>query len=858
MRKYFALIKEIDNALYQYQININIIEKDYPNDQLKTLDYNTHKSRISKERTHLALVLKNLFSSLDLEIKNLRKAQPHFDKSLELQKRVHFPDYFIFGRLKIAYENLEERFIPRVISFPLSKALYSYDENSVSFIYQYILRVLQISPLNKLDFVFIDTKTLGKTFNFIRPILNNNFIYKQRILTYADEIEEGLKELADYLENLLQKQLSGVLDWKEYNSKNPNTPLPLKVLIINGFPEQFSVNALLYISRIVKFGAIAGINIFILMDKIEDDNKALKKVEKTILDYSSNIEDMEYFLQADLKALKLSNELEPSPKVHDIKSFLEQIQQAYIKSSTIKGEIDSFWNDTDFWKSSSAEGIKVPIGWDNNENIINFEIGFDYSEHHTLVGGRSGSGKSNLVNVLIQNMAFMYAPDEVELFLLDYKDGVEFNSYTSPYLAHASLIAVNSNVSYGVSFLEYILEEKNRRSELFKHSSTKDFKEYREKTKSNLSRIVIIIDEFQTLFTTKDKMKIEQIFAEILRKGRSFGIHLILSTQTLSGVDVGSMSQLKSQIGNRIALAMGQEESMAFLSMNNEAAVKLKGKPEAIYNNRAGNIDGNTKVFVPYASREKMDTLLKKIDAQSFKMSSKVYDGDVLPKMPNRDEFTSKTLNLLLGKEQSFQEKDFKIYFSKEYGANLLVTGKKKKEKQHILDLIALNLQNSKYIENIYYINNDFDINSNLSNSSVEDVFNNDIKNKSVIIIDSIDTLTSLHPQVNYGGSFSMPGDEVKLSIADRFKELLEYGYKNDIYIIVFIDNFKRAKSKINEIFDMFNYRLAFSLGSDVLTDFLALEYNVNLPAIKNNKGLFSNILTSETVEFKFFKGEND
>ena len=854
--KYFELLKHIDDALYKYQINIDIIEKDYPNEQLKTSDYNTRKNRISKEHNRLKSELEILFSSLDLEIQHLRKIQPHFDKSLELQKRVKFPENFIFGRFKITHDNLNERFIPKVIPFPLDKVLYSYREDSVHYFYQYILRVLQISPLNKIDFLFIDTKTLGKTFNFIRPILNNNFIYKQRILTYADEIEEALKELADYLENLLQKQLSGVQDWKEYNQKNPNTPLPLKVLVINGFPEQFSVNSLLYLSRIVKFGSIAGINSFIFMDSIEEDNKALKKVEKIILDNAVNIENMESILTHDFKALKLSNELEPLPSVTNIKLFLEQINQAYMKNSTIKGEIDSFWHDSNFWKSSSTQGVKVPIGWDSNENIVNFEIGFEYSEHHTLIGGRSGSGKSNLVNVIIQNIAYLYSPDEVELFLLDYKDGVEFNSYTQPYLTHASLIAVNSNVSYGVSFLEYILEEKNRRSELFKKTNSKDFKEYREKTTNKLSRIVIIIDEFQTLFTTKDKMKIEQIFAEILRKGRSFGIHLILSTQTLSGVDVGSMSQLKSQIGNRIALAMGQEESMAFLSMNNEAAVKLKGKPEAIYNNRAGNTDGNKKVFVPFASREKMSMLLEKIDTKHSETDPKIYDGDVLPKTPNKGEFASEKLSLLLGKEQNFKENNFKINFLKEYGANLLITGKNKKEKQHILNLIALNLENSDYIKNIYYINNDFDIDSSLKKSSL-DIFNNEIENNSLIIIDSIDTLNLLQPQPNYGGGFPMPGEEVKLSTADKFKEVLENGYKQDIYIIVFIDNFKRTKQKLNEVLDMFNYRLAFSLGNDVLTDFLSLEYNVNIPSIKNNKGLFSNVLTSELVEFKFFK-END
>ena len=276
---YLELIKQIDETLFEYQVNIDIIEKDYPDEQLKNINYEQRKNRRSKEHDKLKTELERLFSLLDLEIQKLRKNQPYFDKSLELQKRVNFPENFIFGRFKIVHNNLNERFIPKVIPFPLDKALYSYSEDGIYYIYLYILRALQISPLNKIEFLFIDTKTLGKSFNFIRPILNNNFIYKQRILTYVDEIETALKEMADYLENLLQKQLSGVRDWKEYNQKNPNTLLPLKVLIINSFPEQLSVNSLLYLSRIVKFGTIAGINSFILMNSIEESNKALKKIE---------------------------------------------------------------------------------------------------------------------------------------------------------------------------------------------------------------------------------------------------------------------------------------------------------------------------------------------------------------------------------------------------------------------------------------------------------------------------------------------------------------------------------------------------------------------------------------------------
>ena len=136
---YLELIKQIDETLFEYQVNIDIIEKDYPDEQLKNIDYEQRKNRRSKEHDKLKTELERLFSLLDLEIQKLRKNQPYFDKSLELQKRVNFPENFIFGRFKITHNNLNERFIPKVIPFPLDKVIYSYSENSVQYIYQYIL-----------------------------------------------------------------------------------------------------------------------------------------------------------------------------------------------------------------------------------------------------------------------------------------------------------------------------------------------------------------------------------------------------------------------------------------------------------------------------------------------------------------------------------------------------------------------------------------------------------------------------------------------------------------------------------------------------------------------------------------------
>ena len=44
------------------------------------------------------------------------------------------------------------------------------------------------------------------------------------------------------------------------------------------------------------------------------------------------------------------------------------------------------------------------------------------------VAGGSGSGKSTLLHALITNMAMSYGPDESEVYLVDFKQGVEFNA----------------------------------------------------------------------------------------------------------------------------------------------------------------------------------------------------------------------------------------------------------------------------------------------------------------------------------------------------------------------------------------------------------------------------------------------
>ena len=87
-----------------------------------------------------------------------------------------------------------------------------------------------------------------------------------------------------------------------------------------------------------------------------------------------------------------------------------------------------------WWTSDSRSGIDVPLGRAGAMKLQNLDLGRGTSQH-VLISGKTGSGKSTLLHVLITNVALRYSPDEVELYLVDFKKGVEFKAYARHQLA---------------------------------------------------------------------------------------------------------------------------------------------------------------------------------------------------------------------------------------------------------------------------------------------------------------------------------------------------------------------------------------------------------------------------------------
>ncbi|WP_236845650.1 FtsK/SpoIIIE domain-containing protein [Campylobacter devanensis] len=851
---YYDVLLKLDKAVYSHKNTLLQIEKAFPNEMLTTREAERRKYQIEQEKSQFTKLTDPLISELDYIIKKIRNKQSQLSTP-SISKKNTFPDFIVFGRYHLHNEYFaknDKKFlqVPRVLDFPMTRALYSHDFQTIDFVKQLIIRIIQISPLKKLHFTLIDTVGLGESFDFIRTILDNDFMYDQRILTYNNEIEVALKNNIDYIESLIQKQIVGYENWKKYNENNTKNILPLKVLAFVGDSSQLTTNSSLYMERIIKHGSKYGVLPIIL---IEEETKEEKNKIQTILKNFATEITYKHEKLNDLKGFKAETALESWPHKTDFENILEDINRFYKEESKIKYEINEMWDDKYFWKEKSTEGVYIPIGWDKNQERIDLRIGFDNSEHHTLIGGRSGSGKSNLLHTIIQNCSFLYSPDEVELFLLDYKEGIEFNLYASEKqpLLNSSLIAIQSDIAYGQTFLEHVVKIKNQRAEKFKKENVKDFKEYRNKN-YKLSRYIIIIDEFQVLFTIKNSKRIEDLFVEILRKGRSYGIHLILSTQTLRGIEANSLSQLKSQIGNRIALAMGEDDSMSVLSSNNPEAAKIKGKPEAIYNNSGGMKDANKIFFVPYASRDNANILLEKVNSCNCNKNIKIYNGELMPELPDDSIFKTSEKEVLVGKKINFDEDLFRIKFKQESGNSLIISGRGEKHKKSIFDTVLKSLINISSIEHIYLISAKY-------NNNIEgkihycnyDVFNADIKPNSFIVIENFDFETGLYPTEGYS-------TKDKNELGEKFKSIVEFGYEKNIYTIIFIENYKKIKEKTSKFLTLFELRYGFNMNEDTATSFFSGCGFNTFDAIPQNIGVFLNIAASQMEKFRFFGNKGD
>jgi S-DNA-T family DNA segregation ATPase FtsK/SpoIIIE len=201
-----------------------------------------------------------------------------------------------------------------------------------------------------------------------------------------------------------------------------------------------------------------------------------------------------------------------------------------------------------------------------------------FNQPHTLAAGITGSGKSVLMQNLILSIAATRSPEEAHIYLIDPKYGVDYRPLDELPHVEAGSGGIIDDPSAAVQILTGLVDEMNRRYELFKQTKVGNIHAYRRATGKPLPTLWIIHDEFADWMQTEDyKDSVPNIVGRLSVKARAAGIFLMFAAQR-PDKDVMPM-QLRSQLGNRLILKVDNAGTAEIaMGSKNSGAERLLGR----------------------------------------------------------------------------------------------------------------------------------------------------------------------------------------------------------------------------------------------------------------------------------------
>jgi hypothetical protein len=809
------------------------------------------------------------------------------------KKNYHFPDVLNLGDL-INMRYLESRLLSKDDKFFTRSPFYvPIKQNNIAFlsnsktnkfaihtIESIALKLILSLPKGLVKVSIFDKFGSGQNFPNMTT-LHNKFT-EGTVLSEDRDIENELKDIRHSINAIAQSiQTSGLEGIEEYNLKTDEIAQRYHILLISNFPNGFSKKAIDNLNGIIKSGYMSGV--YVLMGVDYDPTYGLKQIihgtslesilsnmvvfdmpdrpheyiEEGLIPY--NIEVVKTPLPNDEEyKTTVNSKYKINPSLYDRKIFKDAIKMLNdeIAPLNLRPIIDiekMYIPYEKFWSKNAGKGITIPFGKRGIESIYcsigidNF--GEDVNTHHGIIGGATGSGKTVFIHDIILMASMLYSPTDLEFWLLDYKEGTEFAIYKD--FPFVKILSMESEIEFGHQTLEAAIKEMEKRGALFKQKGVANLHNYNQKVpkEERLPRIVIIIDEFQNLFPSNNQkitFKSNSLIDDILRRGRSFGINLFLSTQTLKGVDLNPA--ILSNMPLRIGLRMDEKDAVKIFSENNLAPAHIEFPGEGIYNSAYGNpkynhyfqafkcidnqVPNTINYIMSYFEENLNENTKKRLYDRRF-----VYNGAIPAYFYENEDIqqilstqpSSVTNKAYVGEPSGLSKELVSIEFNQDYGEHLLIVGEEQIKAINLLRFIYVQLHHFNPSAELYLFNFNRNLNNHINETFDTDyvnvVDNNKIEKKFLDIYETYKARvknddTSSHPifislfYIENGKLFDGGyTSEEKKAIDDIIKNGSDYG----IYLILYAANYSTLITKeLGRDINKFKKKIALRGGESI------------------------------------------
>lgn len=445
-------------------------------------------------------------------------------------------------------------------------------EKMVELSHSFLMSFFSAIPCGKLNVSVFD---VGNGGNSILPFsglikLTPEILHSQ-IYTSPEGVQKKLGSLSAYIEDFMTKKLGyEYADFLDYNQHCLGKQEPVELLVIYNFPKGFDARLYELLLEIMKNGSKCGVFTMLCYNS-ETGTTQFSYQEEYFEKISKLCTTFEYHGEtAILSPYNLNLQVNPMIQFAEMRTFVEEYLSRAQRNNN-KGLAFADILPKELFSCNAMKRLSIPMGIGAGNSVVNLVMGERGSSHHGLIAGATGSGKSSLLHTIIMSGMLNYSPDQLNLYLMDFKGGTEFKIYESVKLPHIKLLALDAMQEFGESILENLVAEMDERSKLFKAVGQSNLEGYAQNAEKPLPRILVIMDEFQKLFDDSENRRVALHCAELTKRivteGRSYGVHLLMATQSTKVIDELTLQRgVIEQMRIRIGLKCGEADARYLFS----------------------------------------------------------------------------------------------------------------------------------------------------------------------------------------------------------------------------------------------------------------------------------------------------
>lgn len=517
-------------------------------------------------------------------------------------------------------------------------------------------------------------------YTLIDPVGSGAAFPMQRYLPSVRETGDDIRRDLDQVSRDIQRIIATYLDAESYSFEQLPEDIRvnerLEFILAANFPKRYDRRAIEALQSIGNTGPKAGKYLIIHYNQSQE------------LPRDMSMEDFENAIGIDLVngyggnqstacQLRFSPDTAPSASLQRV--LFEKLGKAKPPQRNLDWDKTVGISEEEWWNNTAAHIIETPIGGRGSSDSLKIWFGENQENRvcaHGMLGAMTGAGKSTLYHVLIMGLAIRYSPNELRLYLIDGKQGVEFQPYRN--LPHAEVVSLHSAPELSRSVLAELLEQMEYRYALFSEEGVRvpDLAGYykKEQPRGRLPRIILLVDEYQELFEGDQDGIASNYLLKLSQQGRAAGIHMLLASQRFGTAGMLNRDAIFGNFHLLMAMQMRHDDIQSLTGFGRRGKQRImtcKLPGQIVVNDQLGADDANQFGKVALLKSSDRDQLIQKLNDKAHEQFSfddlplrAVLDGKEQPNIIENPPFRQLLEHSQWLTERQWQEKARRSTFS--------------------------------------------------------------------------------------------------------------------------------------------------------------------------------------------------